>query len=90
MATNLHDESEPNLVEQAAREKSERGFFGRIFLFFRQVFVELKKVITPTRSELINYTIVVLVFVVLVMGIIWALDTLFGFLVYYVFGSAGR
>ena len=39
---------------------------------------ELKKVVTPTRSELVNYTLVVIGFVVLMMLIISALDFVFG------------
>ena len=44
------------------REK--KGLFARIALFFRQVVAEMRKVVWPTRNELITYTIVVLVFVV--------------------------
>ena len=40
----------------------QRGGFGK---FFRGVKAELKKVVWPTRKELINYTIVVLVIAVL-------------------------
>ena len=54
------------------------GFFARIALFFRQVISELKKVVTPTRSELVNYTLTVLGFVILVMLIVSGLDLLFG------------
>ena len=39
------------------------GLFARIALFFRQVVAELRKVVRPTRTELITYTSVVLVFV---------------------------
>ena len=38
-------------------------FFGSIGLFVRQVVAELRKVVRPTRNELITYTSVVLVFV---------------------------
>lgn len=86
MASKAYDEADPDLVEQSARDRAERGFFGRIFLFFHQVMVELRKVITPTRSELWNYTLVVLAFVVIVMGIIFGLDTVFGMLVSWTFG----
>lgn len=54
------------------------GLFARIALFFRQVISELKKVVTPTRSELVNYTLTVLGFVVLMMLIVSGLDLLFG------------
>jgi preprotein translocase subunit SecE len=43
-------------------------------LFVRQVIAELRKVIWPTRSELINYTIVSLVFVLVMMAIVAGLD----------------
>ncbi|WP_402461940.1 preprotein translocase subunit SecE [Isoptericola aurantiacus] len=55
-----------------------RGFFGRIALFVRQVVGELRKVVTPTRSELINYTIVVIVFVTVAMLFVTALDLVLG------------
>jgi preprotein translocase subunit SecE len=54
------------------------GFFAGIALFFRQVISELRKVVTPTRSELVNYTLTVLGFVILVMLIVTGLDYLFG------------
>ena len=53
-----------------------RGLAG-IMLFLRQVVAELKKVVRPTRKELITYTSVVLVFVLVVMIYVSALD--FGF-----------
>lgn len=48
--------------------------FARIWLFLKQVIDELRKVIVPTRRELVNYTLVVLVFVLIVIGIVSALD----------------
>ena len=35
------------------------GVFGRIARFFREVVAELRKVIWPTRKELLTYTAVV-------------------------------
>jgi len=64
-----------------------RGRFARIALFIRQVINELKKVVTPTRKELVGFTGVVLVFVVIMMALVFGLDQLFGFGVQYVFGS---
>jgi preprotein translocase subunit SecE len=57
---------------------AKRGIFAGLALFFRQVIAELKKVVTPTRSELVNYTLMVLGFVVLVMLIVSALDFVIG------------
>jgi len=64
------------------------GFFGRIVLFIRQVFAELRKVVTPTRQELVKFTLVVLGFVVVMMAIVYGLDFLFTWLANYVFGAA--
>jgi len=61
--------------------------FARIALFVRQVVAELRKVVTPTRSELINYTIVVLVFVAVVMLFVTALDYVIGLGVLALFGD---
>ena len=67
---------------------SKPGFFARIGLFVRQVIGELRKVVTPTRKELINMTLVVLVFVVIVMGIVTGLDLAFGKAVLWIFGGS--
>lgn len=71
----------------AAHEGGRRNVFARIALFVRQVVGELRKVVTPTRSELINYTIVVLVFVTVVMLFVTALDYVIGLGVLAVFGD---
>ncbi len=72
-------------VAAAPREKKP-GFFARIALFIRQVFAELRKVVTPTRQELVKFTGVVLGFVVVMMAIVYGLDLLFVWLTTIVFG----
>lgn len=64
-----------------------RGFVGRIILFVRQVLAELGKVVTPTRQELIRFTITVLTFVVIMMLIVTGLDFVFGTGAFWVFGG---
>ena len=59
---------------------------ARIALFYRQVIAELRKVIWPTRSQLITYTIVVIVFVTVMVGILSLLDFAFSTAVLEVFG----
>ncbi len=54
-----------------------KGPFGKVMLFLRQVIDELKKVVVPTRRELVNYTTVVLVFVLVVIGIVTGFDAVF-------------
>lgn len=61
---------------------------GGIALFVRQVVAELKKVVRPTRNELLTYTAVVLVFVIAVMAYVSVLDYGFGKLVLWVFGGS--
>ena len=55
-------------------------------LFFRQMVAELRKVIWPTRKELITYTTVALTFIVIMIGIVTVLDYGFTKLVFEVFG----
>lgn len=62
----------------SGKGQQKKGLFARIMLFLRQVIAELKKVVTPTRSELLNYFLVVVGFVVVVMLIVTALDFVFG------------
>ncbi len=66
---------------------SPRGPIGKVWLFLRQVFDEIKKVVVPTRRELTNYTLVVLVFVVIVILLVTGLDRVFGTAAEWVFGD---
>ena len=73
---------------KTARKTAERrGLFARIALFWRQVVAELKKVVRPTRSELITYTGVVLVFVAIIMAFVTVVDLGIGKLTFFVFGG---
>ena len=45
--------------------------------FVREVRSELKKVVSPTKKELVNYTIAVFVAVILISVIIGIVDTVF-------------
>ncbi|HMM82639.1 MAG TPA: preprotein translocase subunit SecE [Terrimesophilobacter sp.] len=88
MARRVVDEPSEDIVANAKMDRAlKRGPIGRIQLFLRQVMNELRKVITPTRRELISYTGVVLVFVVFMMAIVSLLDLLFGTGVGYIFGN---
>ena len=55
-------------------------------LFLRQIMAELRKVIWPTRRELRTYTIVALVFVLVMVVIVTSLDYGFTKLVFALFG----
>ena len=60
---------------------------ARISLFYRQVVAELRKVIWPTRKELVTYTTVVVVFVLIITSIVAVFDLAFGKGVLAVFGE---
>ncbi|SDQ14809.1 preprotein translocase subunit SecE [Quadrisphaera sp. DSM 44207] len=72
-----------------SRPQRRPGLLARLSLFLRQVVAELKKVVRPTRDELVTYTSVVLVFVVVVMVYVSLLDLGFGRLVLWVLGGGG-
>jgi preprotein translocase subunit SecE len=70
------------------KEAGRGGPIARIGRFIREVVAELRKVIWPTRKELLTYTAVVIVFVSVVMAIVAGLDVGFAKLVLLVFGSS--
>ena len=76
--------TKPNASTPAERAK--KNIFTRSALFVRQVISELRKVIWPTRKELIAYTTVVLVFVLIMAGIIAGFDFIFTKGVLFIFG----
>jgi preprotein translocase subunit SecE len=53
------------------------GLFDRIALYNRQVVAELRKVIWPTRNELVTYTIVSIVFVTAMVALVALYDFVF-------------
>jgi preprotein translocase subunit SecE len=59
---------------------------ARALRFLREVVAELRKVIWPTRKQLVTYTVVVLVFVSVMVAYVALLDFGFGKAVFYVFG----
>ena len=76
---------------ERGRSSSDGGrgnWFARVALFFRQVVAELRKVVWPTRSQLITYTSVVLVFVVAMMAVVGVFDLVMSLLVLKVFGGS--
>lgn len=66
--------------------KASGGPVGRVVRFVREVVAELKKVVRPTRAEVITYTSTVLVFVAVVMGFVLLVDFGIGKLTFWVFG----
>ena len=68
----------------APRPTSGRG--GKPARFVRESISELRKVLWPSRNELVTYSIVVIVFVVIMVSLVAGLDIGFAKLVLQVFG----
>ena len=62
-------------------------WFRALQLFVSQILDELRKVVRPTRAELWQYTIVVIVFVTVMMAFVAGIDFGFSKLVALVLGS---
>ncbi|WP_432980392.1 preprotein translocase subunit SecE [Dactylosporangium sp. CA-233914] len=69
------------------KEGSSNNIFVRLINFIREVVAELRKVIWPTRKELTTYTLVVVVFVIIMLAIVGGLDFGFAKLVLWSFGN---
>ena len=87
-----NDKDVKEMSENKEVKKAEQGFFtraknwcvalpGRISGAFKNMVAELKKVAWPSKKDLVNYSIVVIVFVVALAVIVGLLDTASSFLV---------
>lgn len=61
----------------AAQEMTVQRNTARWKKFFREVRAELRKVSWPNRKELVSYTGIVFVSVVVVSAMIWVIDSVF-------------
>ena len=66
------------------------GIFGRFARFIREIVSELRKVIWPTRKELLTYTAVVVVFVTVMLTLVGVLDYAFAKAMIFVFGGGSQ
>jgi preprotein translocase subunit SecE len=73
--------------ERGRPESGKKGPIAKIALFYRQVVAELRKVVWPTRSELITYTTVVIIFVGLFAAAVLVFDLGVARVVSWVFGG---
>jgi preprotein translocase subunit SecE len=82
MATQTRGQSAERRSGSGAAQKRDRTTPA---LFVRQVAAELRKVIWPTRNELVTYTAAALTFVVLMSAIVLTLDWGFTKLMFWFF-----
>lgn len=73
----FHAERVNNMAEANKKE----SFGKRIGRWFREMKSELKKVVWPSKSQMINNTLVVLACVVVVGIFIWVFDAVAGLVV---------
>ena len=64
------------LAKSQKNKKNNVKFGTRMKTFFRAVWAELKNVHWPTRKQVLVYTGVVLVTILIVMVILWVFDTI--------------
>ncbi|MDD5747807.1 MAG: preprotein translocase subunit SecE [Actinomycetota bacterium] len=63
------------IERKKVEKKAEKiGLAKRVSQFFKDVRVEMKKVIWPSRSEVVNYTVVVIITVSIVSAFILLID----------------
>ena len=74
-------------VSRSRRGDDRPGRIRNIGTFYRQVVAELRKVIWPTRKELVTYTTVVVFFVLVMVAVVAVFDLAFGKAVLAVFGE---
>ena len=71
----------------AATKEKKLSPFARLARFLREVVAELRKVIWPNRSQMVKYTIAVLIFVSFMVGLVFLLDSAFAEGVALLFGD---
>jgi preprotein translocase subunit SecE len=71
---------------EAATPRQPGGRGGRPTRFVRESVSELRKVLWPSRNELVTYSIVVIIFLVIMVAIVAGFDVGFAKLVLQVFG----
>ena len=59
-------------------ENAKPNVFTKIVNYFKEVKVELKKVVWPTFSKVKKNTLIVILYVLVIGVVIWALDAIFG------------
>ena len=72
---------------RVSRGADRPGRIRNIGTFYKQVIAELRKVIWPTRKELVTYTTVVVFFVFVMVAVVAVFDLAFGKGVLAVFGE---
>lgn len=71
--SNTENTTKSNKVNKKA------GFFSKSVRYFKELKSETKKLVWPTKNQVINNTIVVITMLIIVGLFVWGLDLLFDF-----------
>ena len=71
--------------DKKSEKKSKPGVFARIGRWFRELKIELKKVVWPTGKQTVNNTLIVIACVIVVGIFIWLFDAVAGGLIQALF-----
>jgi len=76
-----------SMAEQEKQQQKEKkpNIFQRLTRFVKDIRSELKKVLWPSRKQVFNNTLIVLITCLILGGVIWILDFALGFLYKLVF-----
>ena len=73
-------------MAEASTTKNKVNPFKAVAKFFRECKSEIKKVVWPSRKQVVNNTLVVIAAVILIGIFIWVLDAVFQFGVFRFIG----
>lgn len=81
------DRKGKNKKDAKTAKKSSRNPFRALVRYIKEIVAELRKVIRPTRKEFISYSIVVVVFLVVLTAFVALIDIGFQWSALRIFGS---
>ena len=71
-----------------ADKKEKTGFFSKAAQRIRDIRAEVKRVVWPTKEQVTNNTVVVIVVSLIAAAIVFGLDTIFGTILRLILGMA--
>jgi preprotein translocase subunit SecE len=74
------EKSDASKDQKKKSGKKKDGFFTKVSRFAKELRSEIKKIVWPTRKQVVNNTCVVGVVMLAVGGFIWIIDWIFAFL----------
>lgn len=77
-----------NAVKKEKKPSKIIGFFKGIGKYFRDVVTEMKKIVWPSKKQVLNNTLVVIAVVIVAGLFIFGLDSLFGLVLKFVLQRA--